>query len=119
MQGCFLSHSDEGRPSLTAVKEVHDVAVSLHREGAHCGEEVQVSEEVTPVQLQAQLGGLEQSLERGQLAVASGSGSSLSSDVPEEEDKTEERQPCAVLSGAEQPVLAEKVRAHSYWSHMS
>lgn len=114
MQDCFFSCSDEGRQGLAAVKQVNDVAVSLHREGARHEEEV--SEEAAPVQQQVRLDGSEQLLERGDQLVASGS---MSSELPGEEDRTEERQPCAVLSGVEQPVDVEEVSAHSYGSHTS
>lgn len=112
MQDCLiLSCSDEGRQGLTAVKQVNAAAVSVHSEGARCGEGVQASEEATVVQQHVRLDGSEQSLERGEQAVASGS---MSSDLPGEEDGTEERQPCAVLSVVEQPVDVDRVGAHSY-----
>ena len=111
MQHCCLSCTAEERQGSTSVRQGTDAAVSVQREEAHRREEVRGSVEVTPIQQETGLDGPEQTLESGDPPVVL---RASSSHLPGEEGRTVERQPCAVLSGGEQPVHLLKVGARGY-----
>ena len=108
MQHCCSSYTAEERQGPTSIRQTDIAAMSMHKEIACHWEEVQGSVEMT--QMAKGLNGSEQTQRRRDPSVVLGV---LSPDLPQEEGRRVGQQPCAVVSGEEQPVNLIKVGAQA------
>ena len=108
MQHCCSSYTAEERQGPTSIRQTDIAAMSMHKEIACHWEEVQGSVEMT--QMAKGLNGSEQTHRRRDPSVVLGA---LSPDLPQEEGRRVGQQPCAVVSGEEQPVNLIKVGAQA------